>query len=100
MGGGADFGASGRPPGPSADHDPEIIDTGVGNCLAMRANYEEVPMSVVNRPLAAPAPTTDVDQAMDDLAQLGIAVIADVLPPERLQLVRDVIYRTAQTDRE
>ena len=56
--------------------------------------------TIEDRPLAVPSPTTDLDQARADLARTGLAVMADVLQGEQLALVREVLYRTARTDRE
>ena len=50
--------------------------------------------------LAAPAPTTDVDRARQDLATTGLCVLRDVLTVEVLADVRDALYRAARSDRQ
>jgi ectoine hydroxylase-related dioxygenase (phytanoyl-CoA dioxygenase family) len=57
-------------------------------------------MTIADRPAAAaPAPTTDLDQARQDLASTGLCVLSDVLTGETLAAVRDALYRAADSDR-
>jgi ectoine hydroxylase-related dioxygenase (phytanoyl-CoA dioxygenase family) len=57
-------------------------------------------MTIAAQPaLAVPAPTTDLDQARQDLARTGLCVMRDVLTGETLADVRDALYRAARSDR-
>jgi ectoine hydroxylase-related dioxygenase (phytanoyl-CoA dioxygenase family) len=46
-----------------------------------------------------PRPTRDLEQAKADLAEHGLCLIADALPPAKLRRVRDALYRAAEEDR-
>lgn len=46
-----------------------------------------------------PAPTHDLDQAKRDLAEHGLCLVADAMPPALLARVRDALYRAAAEDR-
>ncbi len=51
-------------------------------------------------PQVLPSATRDIDQALADLKQFGICLIADVLGETTLAHVRDAIYRAASEDRQ
>jgi ectoine hydroxylase-related dioxygenase (phytanoyl-CoA dioxygenase family) len=50
-------------------------------------------------PCPLPSPTRDLDQALGDLRETGVCLIADALDRERLKRARDAIYRAADDDR-
>ncbi|WP_439816038.1 phytanoyl-CoA dioxygenase family protein [Zavarzinia sp. CC-PAN008] len=49
--------------------------------------------------LALPRPTRDLDQALRDIAEFGVCMVADALDPEMLARARVAIYRAAADDR-
>lgn len=55
--------------------------------------------TVESTDVSVPEPTTDLERAERDLERTGIAVIDDALEADRLAVVREVLYRTARTDR-
>jgi hypothetical protein len=57
-------------------------------------------MNIAAKPaLALPAPTTDLDQARQDLTRTGVGAVRDVLTDEALADVRAALYRAARSDR-
>lgn len=48
---------------------------------------------------ALPAPTTNFEQGMKDLADFGMAIIPDMLDADKLVRTRDALYRAAASDR-
>jgi ectoine hydroxylase-related dioxygenase (phytanoyl-CoA dioxygenase family) len=57
-------------------------------------------MSHPTLPLAAPTPTTDLDAARRDLAELGVCVVCSALAPGALADARQALYRAAAQDRQ
>jgi Phytanoyl-CoA dioxygenase (PhyH) len=49
---------------------------------------------------ALPPLTRDLDQALHDVGEFGVARIEGMLPPPVLQRVRDALYRAAASDKE
>src|SRR5262245_41768202 len=47
-----------------------------------------------------PSPTRNLEQALVDLRETGVCLIADALDADRLSRARDAIYRAAEDDRE
>ncbi|HMT45339.1 MAG TPA: hypothetical protein PKA59_12355, partial [Chakrabartia sp.] len=46
-----------------------------------------------------PAPTTDMQQGLRNIAEYGFTIIPAVLTGERLKATRDALYRAADSDR-
>jgi ectoine hydroxylase-related dioxygenase (phytanoyl-CoA dioxygenase family) len=65
-----------------------------------RATQEVLAMTIEELSLASvPAPTTDLDQARQDLRASGLCIIRDALDADLLTEVRDAVYRAARSDR-
>ena len=85
----------GPPPDPR-----RLCHSGTVNSVETGWLDEEVFMTIADRPaIAVPAATTDLDQARQDLASTGLCVLAGRVDRWMLAVVRDALYRAADSDR-
>jgi ectoine hydroxylase-related dioxygenase (phytanoyl-CoA dioxygenase family) len=57
------------------------------------------PVALERLDRAVPAPTRDLDQALRDIRDHGLAIVPDVLAGDTLKRTREALYRAAESDR-